>query len=320
MHRFLLGLITEWRKLGLPFSGAKVVAAVSGGADSTALIAALVELRRRKKLKLDIAAAHFDHRLRGAESDADEEFVRSLAESLGVSYICGQMKRPGRANLEQFARRERYAFLEQTADSFGAAFVLTSHTKNDQAETFLINLLRGSGIDGLAAMPTIRSIRPDSAVSLVRPMLSWAVREDTEAFCREAGTGFRTDAMNADPRFTRVRVRRELLPLLREFNPKIVDTLARTAGLLAGVPPADVSPLPASPTVRELRGLPHAAAAEALRQWLKEQRGNLNSVTATHIDAVIYLVASTKSGTTAQLPGGSVVKRRGRISWVPSNK
>lgn len=157
MHKFVRNLITEWRRLDLPFEGGTVLVAVSGGADSVSLLLAIHDLIQRKKLGHRIVAAHFDHGLRGAESDADATFVRELTTKLGNELVLKHGKVAAKGNLEQNARDARYAFLTETAQNLDAFAVLTGHTINDQAETFLLNLIRGSGIAGLAGMRAKRS-------------------------------------------------------------------------------------------------------------------------------------------------------------------
>lgn len=319
MDKFVRHLITEWRRLELPFEGGTIVAAVSGGADSVSLLLGLCDLRERKKLKLGIIAAHFDHGLRGEHSDADAEFVRKLSSDLGVEFIVGKMRAAKRGNLEQHARAERYAFLRETAAARDAFAVCTGHTMNDQAETFLINLLRGSGPGGLSAMPPVRPIdakKPE--IMLVRPLLRWANRSDTEGFCRLSGVRYRLDAMNADPAFTRVRVRTELLPLMQQFNPKIIETLAHTAGLMAAdVPDIDrVAEVPDALAVSDLRNLPQSELYLVIRRWLDHKRGKLRSLGLKHIEAIGNLVHSRKSGSTVELPGHSrVVKHSGELRF-----
>ena len=142
----------------MPFSGETIVVAVSGGADSVSLLLAFHDLVKRKKLGHRIVAAHFNHRLRGAESDADQEYVRHLATTLGVELAVGQANDLSDGNVEQNARVARYHFLARTAENLGAFAVVTGHTINDQAETFLMNLIRGSGPDGLSGMKPVRSL------------------------------------------------------------------------------------------------------------------------------------------------------------------
>src|SRR5215218_8891270 len=142
MHKFVRNLLTEWRKLDLPFEGETFIVAVSGGADSVSLAIALDDLRTRKKLNSRFVIAHFNHDLRGAESERDAEFVKNLADKFDfeLAYKKGKVLKAG--NLEQNARIARYEFLMETALNTDACGILTAHTINDQAETFLLNLIR----------------------------------------------------------------------------------------------------------------------------------------------------------------------------------
>ena len=342
MHKFVLNLVTEWRRLGLPFEGETVIAAISGGADSLALLLALDELRTRKKLDLRIVAAHFNHKLRGRESDADEEFVKHVAAERNFELAIGHGDIDQDGNLEQNARNARYEFLLSTAKNLKAGWVLTAHTMNDQAETFLLNLIRGSGTDGLSGMRTARPMNAEygvpsveltatsdpertprrTAVLLIRPLLRWARREDTENFCRENGVDFRYDTMNDDMSFKRVRLRKMLLPMLKEFNPKIIETLAQTAQLMRqrSEPPAsadgrdtteDSTRTPDELLIKDLTSLETDDIYLTLRTWLKNQRGSLRSVGVKHIQAIEHLIRSTKSGRTVEIPGFGVVRKHG---------
>ena len=146
MHQFVRKLITEWRRLELPVAGETVVIAVSGGTDSVSLLLAMHDLVEREKLDIRIVAAHFDHNLRDG-SDQDAEYVKRLCTQLKVELNIGHGEAK-RGNLEQNARDARYAFLTKTALTLNAVAILTAHTQNDQAETFLMNLVRGSGPEG----------------------------------------------------------------------------------------------------------------------------------------------------------------------------
>ena len=343
MHNFVRDLITEWRKLGLPFANETLIVAVSGGADSLSLLLALDDLRTRKKLELRFVAAHFNHKLRGAESDADEEFVKHLAAEKGFELAVGHESIRDKGNLEQNARHARYEFLARTAENLNAYGVLTAHTMNDQAETFLLNLIRGSGIDGLSGMRPVRSLvdtetrghgvasespfLPFSASPvLIRPLLSWAHRTDTENFCRECSVEFRYDTMNEDLSFKRVRIRKILLPVLTDLNPNIIETLARTANLMSQAEPlvsaggAEPGKTPASITdellIKDLKTLDKAARFQALRNWLGANRGNLRSIGLKHIEAIERLILSPKSGRLVELPGGCAVRKQdGRLAF-----
>jgi tRNA(Ile)-lysidine synthase len=214
-----------------------VVVAVSGGADSTALLLALEELKRAGLLGVELTAAHLNHGLRGESAEEDARFAESLARAHGFEFVSaradvGRRVSESGDNLEQAARRARYEFLSEAARRVEAAAVLTGHTLDDQAETVLLRLLRGSGSEGLGGMRPERSLEEGGRVLLRRPLLEWARRADTEGYCRARGVEFRADEMNEDERFARVRVRRALLPLLETFNPRAAETIARAAGLL----------------------------------------------------------------------------------------
>lgn len=340
MHQFVRNLLTEWRRLELPFKGGAIVVAVSGGTDSNSLLLAIKDLTTRKKLEHRIIAAHFNHRLRGDASDADEDYVRQLTTRLGVEFAVGHEKIGREGNLEQNAREARYEFLTQTARRVDAFAVLTAHTLNDQAETFLINLLRGAGPQGLSGMRPMREMGEwgnggvgekksvDDApllpysptpLLLVRPLLTWAKRSHTEAFCSDLNVECCHDAMNDDTAFQRVRIRKILLPLLQDFNPKIVETLAQTAQLMAETLPKDTL---VSQTendgllIKDLKSLGKGELNEAIRSWLKAKRGSTRALQLKHIDAVGRLALSEKSGKTAELPdGGRVIKAGGRLRY-----
>src|SRR5829696_3076038 len=232
--RFARRLLREWRQRGWPARGERVLVAVSGGADSTALLLALEELKRAGLLGVDLTAAHLDHGLRGEASAGDARWVETLVRGFGFECVLGRaaLSEGARENLEQAARRARYGFLGEAARECRARAVLAAHTLDDQAETVMLRLLRGSGAEGLAGMAPERTLEVGGEVSLRRPLLTWARRADTESYCRERGVESRADAMNEDERFARVRVRRKLLPLLETFNPRAAHALARTADLL----------------------------------------------------------------------------------------
>lgn len=336
MHKFVRNLITEWRRLDLPFSSETVVVAVSGGADSVSLLLALHDLRTQRKLGHRIVAAHFNHKLRGVESDADEDYVRDLTTKLGVELAIGHGNISHDGNLEQNARTARYDFLARTAKNLHAFAVVTGHTVNDQAETFLLNLIRGSGPDGLSGMKVIRFLEggkemggetdfsppllfPSSPL-LIRPLLNWAKRIDTEEYCHDRGVAYRYDTMNEDTAFKRVRIRKILLPLLEDFNPKIIDTLAQTAALMATVSgtssAADDSVKNGQLVLRDLKLLGQAELFNKIRVWLKQQRGTMRGLDLKHIEAVGRLILSAKSGRAAELPGGGcVIKSAGKLVY-----
>jgi len=333
MHKFVRNLITEWRRLELPFENATVVVAVSGGADSVSLLLGLNELKKAAKLNLKIVAAHLNHQLRGVESDVDEQFVKHLTTELGIGLDLHREKITTDGNLEQNARRARYKFLSDAAKNVDAFAVLTGHTLNDQAETFLMNLIRGSGPDGLGGMRAIRELgnneqdQPSpflpfssSPLLLIRPLLTWAKRIDTEAFCHDLGIEYRYDTMNDDTAFKRVQIRKILLPMLEDMNPNIVETLAKTAQLMQN----SVQSTPSSANGREaetelrlseLKELSKPDLYDTIRTWLRQQRGDTRGLQLKHIESIERLICSAKSGKTAELPGGHVIKGGGRLVY-----
>lgn len=209
------------------------IVAVSGGPDSVAVAHLCIGLLQQTKLAR-LILAHVNHQLRGAESDGDETFVRNLGESAesrltvrATRIDVAAIAKLEHSNLESTARRERYRWLAQLARGEGAAWIATGHTADDQAETVLFRLLRGSGVLGLGAMTECRTL--DDGVKLLRPLLS-VRRQALLDYLNEKQTPFRVDSSNSDLRFTRNRLRHELLPLLQEhYNPGIVEVLCRLA-------------------------------------------------------------------------------------------
>ncbi len=204
--------------------------ALSGGADSTALARLFHAFREEFSLK--IYAAHANHGLRGEESDGDEAFVTELCRSLHIPLISTRLQIQRTPDgLENDARRARYAFLETAAETLGARYVVLAHHLNDQAETILYRILRGTGVSGLAGMAAVRSLNP--AVTLLRPLLSFS-RTEIINYLTSIGQEWRTDSTNSCTNYTRNRIREVLLPQLRQtFNPKLDEALVRL-GELAG--------------------------------------------------------------------------------------
>jgi len=338
LSSFARKLAAEWRQLKLSDRGETVVVAVSGGADSVALLLGLDELVGSKKIQIKILVGHLNHRLRGAASDADARWVRSLAKELGHPVVVssrdiGARARKSKENLEQAARLARYDFLKQVARQHEAKTVLTAHTMNDQAETILLNLIRGSGGQGLRGIEGVRPIAPRSDILLARPLLAWARRQDTEAYCRSRSIEFRDDQMNSDPAFTRVRVRNELVPLLERFNPKFIETVVRSAEILRTDNQAldgaaqRLVELASTGDARRLNPLrtdvlrlaPTALRRRALRLWLEQHRGDLRRIEHAHLVGVEKLLLSTKSGRVSELPGGAtVLRQKGLLHYRPS--
>ena len=222
------------QRAGLSRNAATIVVACSGGPDSTALLVALKRLRYSHGLSLHVA--HLNHDFRGAEADHDAAFVQRLADGLGLP--CSIDKRDpvayqrsrGLSSFEQAAREMRYSFLHSVAAAVEASAVALGHTSDDQAETVLLHILRGSGLQGLRGMAQISewpwpTVEPGP--TLFRPLLN-ASKADTAAYCRAQGRTYREDSGNYLWRFTRNRVRLDLMPrLARDYNPRVRDALLR---------------------------------------------------------------------------------------------
>ncbi len=239
--------------------GDRVCCAVSGGADSVALLLALREANGAKEsLGAILSAVHVHHGLRGEEADGDETFVRELCARLGVPLVVERVDTPGRLategeGVEEAARALRYAVFRRLLAGGAARVVATAHTLNDQAETVVMKLLRGAWTEGLSGIYPILATDPVATGSavlqgigrrgaglasgsdgslgrIVRPLLN-VRRREIEAFLKEQGQGWREDSTNRDLRLMRNRVRHELMPVLRGFNPGIDELLARTAAI-----------------------------------------------------------------------------------------
>ena len=288
--------------------GDRVVAAVSGGADSVALLTLLLEVRTQ--FELELIVAHLNHNLRGKASDEDEEFVRVLARRLDTRFISekipgGDMKaRLG--GLENWARDQRYAFLLKAAGSVHSQKVALGHTMNDQAETFLMRLFRGSGSVGLSAMSSRREL-------FIRPLLSIQRREILE-YLKLRGIQWREDASNLDTQFLRNRVRQELIPSLQDrYNPKIVPQLAATANILREESEAlrfwaaDVFDREAVIegnsvcwNVDNLVSLPSGLQKRLIRLSFERIAPGGHSLSAQNVASIFELLSEGKSGTSLQ--------------------
>lgn len=197
-----------------------IVVAVSGGADSVALLHALCSLK--EELGLSVSACHINHNLRGEESDGDEQYVRNLCEKLGVPLNVYSVDVRGSAkkheSTEETARKLRYECFEKEATEKNA-LIATAHTASDNAETVIMNILRGTGTKGLCGIPVKRGY-------IVRPLLG-CTREDIEEYCKSNSLRFVTDSTNLSDDYTRNRIRHNVIPLLSEFNPSLITTFTR---------------------------------------------------------------------------------------------
>jgi tRNA(Ile)-lysidine synthase len=274
-----------------------VVVALSGGADSVALLDVMAALARHRGFT--VVAAHLDHALRPDSAD-DAAFCRDLCAALGVPFrterkdVAARRRAEG-GGLEEAARGERHALLRRVKDEEGATWIALAHTRDDQAETVLLRLLRGAGGLGLSAM------RP-CAGDLLRPMLARS-RRDVLDHLAARSLAWREDPSNADVSIARNRVRHELIPYLeRHFNPAVREALARSAALLAEE--SDVLASVAGDDVLTLEGLRSAVARLTVRRAVQDA-GGLRGVGLKHVDAILDLAATpAPSGRRVALPGG----------------
>jgi tRNA(Ile)-lysidine synthase len=292
-------------------SGDRVLVGLSGGADSVALTELLLELKPR--LGITLVLAHLNHGLR-AEAEEDEAFCRSLSERLSLPFASGradvaERARKSKRSIEDEGRNARYQFLEAQAAQFGAQRIAVGHTLDDQAETFLLRLLRGSGSRGLGA------IHPVKDGGIVRPLIE-VRRREIESYLEERGASFREDASNADPRFTRNRIRHQELPRLSSaYNPRLVETLARSASLLRDeeewmeAETRDAFDSVAAVSGDEIRldqkalsRHPLALRRRMIRVAIERLRG-LGNVSHRHIEDVLALAEESQSGRELYLPG-----------------
>jgi tRNA(Ile)-lysidine synthase len=296
-------------------AGDCVLVAISGGPDSTGLLLVLSELRRR--LSIDLAACHVNHRLRGEDSDADEECAAAAARSLDVPFFAVSLQDDltGGGNLEARARAARYAALHEVAAEQRCAKIATGHTRDDQAETFLIRLVRGAGPRGLSA------IHPHREDGVIRPLID-CTRAEVERVVVGAEVRYRLDASNLDRRFLRTRVREDLLPIFAELNPSFVESCARAAELLRGQEEvvriwtvAAVARLAIGDdlSVSGVRDLPADLRGQVVRQWLKSRLGESASLASVHVTAVVGLVDGDVGGRRVCLPAGWRAYRRGDL-------
>ncbi len=326
-------------------AGQTVVVGVSGGVDSLVLLHVLLALRDRLGIRLHVAT--LDHGLRGEAGAADAAFVRATAEAWGVPCTTGRADVPALADslglgIEETARRVRYTFLVRVARQVGAKRVAVGHQRDDQAETVLLHLLRGSGLSGLRGMAPISpltdshiladiplqcdpslnsSAAPQLWPMLIRPLLTIS-RAEIEAYAAAHGLQPRADASNADLTYLRNRLRHQVLPLLETLNPNIRQTLAQTADVLRA--DAEVLEAAGEAALRQVTRssppgsvlfdraawavLPLALKRYTLRAAVRQLRPDLRDVTYAHIADAVALAESGRTGARAPLPGGLALR------------
>jgi tRNA(Ile)-lysidine synthase len=309
------------RKYKLLERGDKVLIAYSGGADSTALLSLLWELR--KEWVLELFLAHFNHRLRQS-AEEDEKFVRSVADEYSLHLFVGgedvrSYARSKSLNLEEAGRELRYSFLEKTAEECDATKIATGHTMTDQAETFLMRLIRGTGAKGLGG------IYPVVAGKIIRPLIQ-VEREEITAYLAKRKLDFRVDESNFDRRFLRNKVRLELIPYLqKKFEPRIIHHLSRLASILReedslldkiGIEKAKKCFIQKDNQIlldmKFISSLPLALKRRVSRHYIHKLKGNLRGISFADVEAVLKL----KEGKECHLKKGLVLRREGGFIFL----
>jgi len=307
--------------------GDKVVVGLSGGADSVSLLHALHGL---KGYNLTLIAAHLNHGIRGKEAGRDAEFSRDVAESLGVEFELGEadapaLRKQSRISLEDAARVLRYEFFEEVRKKHKANKIATAHTLDDQAETVLMRLIRGSGTRGLSGIP------PVSGKYIARPLIE-TDRAAIESYLKSRSIEWIEDSTNRERDYLRNRIRLDLLPALSEYNPKIRETLARTADILRLE--EDFISREAEKGFRkvfnreggELTGdlnkykrLHGALRIAVLMRALSEKRDGLKNISSIHLTAADGFLTSMAASGESVFPGGSVIVK-GHGSFLVTTK
>ena len=282
------------RQYGMIAPGDQVIAAVSGGADSVALLFGLYLMKDIMGFSLE--AAHFNHHLRGAESDRDEAFVRALCSRYDIPLTVGDGRiTPGKKGLEAAARDARYAFLRSLPGK-----VATAHTADDNAETVLMHLIRGTGLKGLGAIAPVSG-------NVIRPMLC-VTREDVERFLQEYYLPHVEDSSNAGDAFLRNRIRHHVMPLLKQENPRLAENLSAMALNLR----LDEECLSAGlsdtlPSVKEMQAMHPAVRRRQLERFLKES--GVREPEQIHISQAESLLFHTNPSARMNFPGGVTIAR-----------
>jgi len=325
--------------------GGRIGLGVSGGADSVAMLRIFADLR--SQLGITILVLHFHHQLRGIEADEDERFVKSLAAELHLEFESGRADVAAEAklhgwNLEDAARRLRYQFFSTVAEARGLDRIAVAHTSNDQAETVLSHLLRGTGLAGLAGIYPVAGL-------IIRPLIELG-REELREFLSGLGQTWREDETNQDTSRMRARIRHQLIPfLLRDFDPAAVTRLSRLAAHAredevlfrsledarfhalalretSGAISLSVADLlsPLSPLIPAERAAKRSTSTRStlafsrrlVRRIFAELRGGREQLTSQHVDSVIDLAAKSQSGARIDLPGIRVERIFDRLCFT----
>ncbi len=301
--------------------GDRIVVGVSGGPDSMCLLHVLYNLREH--FHFELIAAHFEHGLRPGEDEKETEFVSSFVKGLRIPF---EYQRPvqdiknGQGSLEERARLARYAFLEEVRKRYNAHKIALGHNMNDQAETVIMRLLRGSGISGLKGIPPVR----DGVI--IRPIIGLR-RDDVLYYLQKRGLQYMKDSSNADETFLRNRIRHKLIPILKQYQPNVISILSRTSEIIGMEDDfmevrarewvdtnvlfkEGIIGLPIHP----FKGLHTALKNRVIRYLLKKRMGHLRRISYEHINAIIDMIHGKRPNMEAHLPYNIVVRKV--YNWI----
>lgn len=325
----LIDTLAQWfEQRGLLTRGARLVLGVSGGPDSTLMLYGLRDLSQQRELGWSMRVAHLHHGMRGRDADLDAEFVEQIARELGFPFDMERANIPQQVaeaggSTEEVARNHRYEFLERVALRTGCDWVAVAHHADDNAETVLHRIFRGTGMRGLAGMRDMRPIRPGSRITLLRPLIQLR-RANVEVLCAERKIPSRVDPTNFNPIYTRARIRNEVLPLIRKaVNPNVTDAVLRLAeqarwlgnyledsaarvfdSLVISEQPRHIVL-----NARALLAKPRIIQAEVLRRAIALVMGGEQELGFSHIEAALKLAADRGSGKELHLPGAVQVRK-----------
>lgn len=333
-HVMFSEFIKTVKKYRMLSGGEKILVGVSGGIDSMVLLALLQQFV--EKLKGGLVVAHLNHGLRGEESDRDESFVKGVAKAMGLICITkkinvGDIAMKEGLNLQDAARRERYRFFEEVFKDLGCDRIALGHNADDQAETMLMRIIRGSGIKGLGGIPPERGV-------IIRPIIELS-REDITNYASTKGINFREDSSNLKDSYLRNKLRRQLIPTLKEYNPRICNELNMLSSINRDVEsylqeeaekvfqraicPENEDACAIFLNVSIFNNIPAALKAKVIMKAVEQLAGSSSGLFSAHILDVENLALNAVSGRSINLPKGMIVSLEyGRLifSCIPRSK
>lgn len=311
--KFIDKFLATVKKHEMIAAGDRIVIGVSGGPDSLCLLYALDELKQ--ELKIELFVVHINHCIREKSADADQEFVENFAQGLGIpvyseKILVKQFAKDNKLSVEEAGRIARYNCFEDYTKKLSANKIAIGHNMNDNAETFLLNLVRGTGIEGLKGIDPVRG-------KIIRPLIEIS-RDEVELFCEKNGINPRIDETNADSAFTRNRIRNGLIPYIKEnFNPNIIEAINRTVEIIYDenlftsavsevyynecLESSDENSITIN--LKKFNELHDAVKKRIVRRVIEKLKGNTKAVEKIHVEQVMDLARRAKTGTLYRLRG-----------------